>query len=94
MTQRNEPTVGGNSAFDVTGFFGKKSVKTPDQLVSEALQGFTDAQAKLEAAQAVIASQKADHEAEIEKRQRLLDTATESHSRLERIKGRFADLLA
>lgn len=94
MTQRNEPTVGGTSAFDVTGFFGKKVVKTPDQLVSEALQGFTDAQAKLETAQAAIAVQKADLEAEIEKRQRLLDTATESHSRLERIKGRFADLLA
>jgi hypothetical protein len=93
MTTRNEPTVG-TSAFDITGFFGKRETKTPDQLVKDALQGFTDAQTKLEEAQAAIAAQKADHEAEIEKRTKLLESATESHSRLERIKGRFADLLS
>lgn len=76
-----------------TGFFVKKA-KTPDVLVAEALQGFTDAQAKLETAQAAIATQKAEHEAEIASRQALLDTATEHHDRLERVKGRFADLLA
>lgn len=82
MTTRTEP-----------GFFSKK-VKTPDVLVVEALQGFTDAQAKLEAAQAAIATQVAEHAAEIASRQALLSAATDSHSRLERIKGRFADLLA
>lgn len=95
MTQRNEPTVGnGTSAFDFTGMFSSKKGKTPEQLMNDALAGFTQAQANLETAQAAIASKKADHEAEIEKRQRLLATAEESHSRLERIKGRFADLLA
>ncbi|WVS24536.1 hypothetical protein PSPHG_CDS_0055 [Pseudomonas phage Psxphi15] len=94
MTQRNEPTVGSTSAFDFTGMFSSKKGKTPEQLMNDALAGFTQAQANLETAQAAIASQKADHEAEIEKRQRLLATAEESHSRLERIKGRFADLLA
>lgn len=102
MTTRNEPTVTNviniaaeaPASFEFGGLFSKKASKTPDQLVKDALQGFTDAQAKLEAVQSAIAVQKAEHEAEIEKRQRLLDTATESHSRLERIKGRFADLLA
>lgn len=95
MTQRNEPTVS-NSAFDISGFFGgkKEVVKTPEQLLAEALKGFTDAQAQLESAQNPIAAQKAEHEAEIKARQSLLATAEESHSRLERIKGRFADLLA
>lgn len=82
MTTRTEP-----------GFFSKK-VKTPDVLANEALQAFTDAQTKLETAQAAIAYQKADHEAEIASRQKLLAEADEQHSRLERIKGRFADLLA
>lgn len=95
MTQRNEPTVG-TSAFDMGGLFSfpKTKSKTPDQLVVEALQGFTDAQAKLEAAQAAISNQIAEHDAEIQARQAKLDTAKESHSRLDRIKGRFADLLA
>jgi len=91
MTTRNEPTVG---TTDIFSFFNKKDAKTPDQLVVDALQGFTDAQAKLGVAQAAIAAQKADHEAEIEKRTKLLEAATESHSRLDRIKGRFADMLA
>lgn len=82
MTTRTEP-----------GFFSKKA-KTPDQLVVDALQGFTDAQAKLEAAQAAIAVQVAEHEAEIASRQAALTVATESHSRLDRIKGRFAEMLA
>ncbi|AMR57351.1 hypothetical protein vB_PsyM_KIL3b_0105 [Pseudomonas phage vB_PsyM_KIL3b] len=95
MTQRNEPTVGNaTAAFDFTGMFSSKKGKTPEQQMNDALAGFTQAQANLETAQAAIASQKADHEAEIEKRQKLLATAEESHSRLERIKGRFVDLLA
>lgn len=94
MTARNEPTVGATtSAFDLFSF-PRKGVKTPDQLVVEALEGFTAAQAKLEAAQATIALQVAEHEAEIASRQVKLDSAKESHSRLDRIKGRFADLLA
>lgn len=95
MTQRNEPTVGtGSSPFEFTGLFSKKVGKTPEQLMNDALAGFTQAQANLEAAQSAIEVQKREHEAEIEKRQRLLESATASHSRLERIKGRFADLLA
>lgn len=91
MTQRNEPTVG-----ILTSLLGGKPDKaaTPEELVTGALQSFVDAQVKLEEAQAAIATQKAEHEAEIEARQKLLETATDSHSRLERIKGRFADLLA
>ena len=58
MTQRNEPSVNKNTVDTSIGFFGKKAAKTPDQLVVEALQGFTDAQAKLEIAQAAIAVQK------------------------------------
>lgn len=96
MTQRNEPTVGtaSTSAFDFTGMFAKKAGKTPEQLMNDALAGFTQAQANLEAAQAQIASQKAEHEAEIEKRQRLLASAEESHSRLGRVAERFKELLA
>jgi multidrug efflux pump subunit AcrA (membrane-fusion protein) len=92
MTQRNEPSVG---AFDFLGF-GKtvKAVKTPDQLVKEALQGFTDAQATLEKAQAAIAEQKAEHEAEIAARQALLTEAEASHDHLGRVAERFKALLA
>lgn len=75
------------------GFFSKKA-KTPDALANEALQAFTDAQTKLETAQAAIASQKAEHEAEIAARQKQLSEADEHHSRLERIKVRFAELLS
>lgn len=96
MTTRNEPTVGAHSsAFDIAGLFSTKKVAlTPEQLMNDALKGFTDAQAGLEAAQAEIARQKADHEAEIEKRQRLLETAEASHSRLGRIAERFKEMLA
>lgn len=93
MTQRNEPTV---SAFDLGNLFGGKKVvaKTPEQLLSEALQSVTDANAQLEKAQTEIARQKKEHEDEIAARQKLLESADESHSRLERIKGRFAELLS
>lgn len=95
MTARNEPTVGtGTSAFDFTGIFAKKAGKTPVQLMNDALAGFTQAQANLEAAQGEIAKQKAEHEAEIEKRQRLLEAAEVSHSRLSRVAERFKELLA
>lgn len=97
MTTRNEPQIGGTdtyaSPFEFTSLFSKKG-KTPDQLVAEALKGFTDAQAQLEVAQAAIEVQKAEHAAEIEKRQRLLETATESSSRLSRVAERFKELLA
>lgn len=94
MNERNEPTVG-STAFDISSFFGgKKEAKTPERLMEDALQGFTDAQAKLEAAQAAIAVQKAEHEAEIEKRQRLLESAEASHSRLGRVAERFKELMA
>lgn len=91
MTTRNEPTVG---TTDIFSFFSKKDAKTPDQLVGEALGAFTDAQAKLEAAQTAIAAQVKEHEAEIKSRQDLLGVAIDSHSRLDRIKGRFAELIA
>lgn len=94
MTQRNEPSVG-TSAFDFSLFAGRRPTpKTPEQLVAEALKGFTDAQTQLETAQAAIAVQQVEHEAEIEKRQALLATANESHSRLGRIAERFKELLA
>ena len=95
MTARNEPTVGtGTSPFEFTGLFSKKAGKTPEQLMNDALAGFTQAQANLESAQAEIAKQKAEHEAEIEKRQRLLEAADASHSRLGRVAERFKELLA
>lgn len=92
MTARTEPSVG---AFDFLGFGGKKEVvKTPDQLVKEALQGFTQAQENLEIAQAAIAAQKAEHEAEIAARQALLTEAEASHDHLGRVAERFKALLA
>ncbi len=95
MTTRTEPSVGTtNSQFALSDLFGGKKGKTPDALANEALQAFTDAQAKLEQAQAAIAVQKAEHEAEIAARQRQLAVADEHHSRLERVKNRFAELLA
>jgi hypothetical protein len=92
MTTRNEPTVG--TQFAISDLFGKKASKTPDQLVAEALKGFTDAQAQLEVAQAAIEVQKSEHEAEIQKRTKLLEAATESSSRLGRVAERFKELLA
>lgn len=92
MTARNEPTVG-NNAFDFGLFSGRRVSKSPEQLMNEALKGFTDAQTQLEKAQAIIADQKAEHQAEIEKRQLLLGAAEESHSRLGRVAERFKELL-
>lgn len=94
MTQRTEPSVGSTSAFDFLGFGGKKAVKTPDQLVNEALQGFKDAAQKMEDAQKAIDVQVAEHEAEIEKRQKALEQANESKSHLGRVAARFKELLA
>lgn len=95
MTQRTEPSVGSTSAFDFLGFGGKKTaVKTPDQLVNEALQGFKDAAQKMEDAQKAIDVQVAEHEAEIEKRQKALEQANESKSHLGRVAARFKELLA
>lgn len=96
MTQRTEPTVG-TSAFNFLGFpMGGKShtAKTPDQLVNEALQGFKDAAQKMEEAQKAIDVQVAEHEAEIEKRQKALEEANESKSHLGRVAARFKELLA
>jgi len=94
MTARNEPTVG-NTAFDFLGFGGKKAAKlTPEQLMESALAGFTQAQTNLEVAQARIAEQAAEHEAEIEKRQRQLESANASRDRLSRVAERFKELLA
>lgn len=103
--ERNEPTINNTviintpnqavGAFAFSDLFGKKvSVKTPEQLMTDALQGFTDAHAKLETAQAAIATQVAEHEAEIEARQKALVAANESHSRLGRVAERFKELLA
>lgn len=96
MTQRNEPTVGnGTSAFDFTGMFSsKKVVKTHDELLKDALGAFTEAQVKLDAAQATITAQIEADEREVAIRQGKILAAEESRSRLERIKGRFADLLS
>lgn len=91
MTQRNEPTVG----ILATLLGGKQeAVVTPEKLMEDALQGFTDAHAKLEKAQAAISVQVAEHEAEIESRQKALVAANESHSRLGRVAERFKELLA
>lgn len=92
--ERNEPTVNA-TPFALSDLFGKKAqAKTPEQLMTDALQGFTDAHAKLETAQAAIATQVAEHEAEIEARQKALVAANESHSRLGRVAERFKELLA
>lgn len=95
--ERNEPTVA-LTPFAFSDLFGKKVVEavktTPEQLMTDALQGFTDAHAKLETAQAAIATQVAEHEAEIEARQKALVAANESHSRLGRVAERFKELLA
>lgn len=97
MTQRTEPTVG-TSAFNFLGFpiGGGKSctVKTPDQLMNEALKGFEDAAAKMAEAQEAIDLQAAEHEAEIAKHQQKLAEAKESSSRLGRVAERFKELLA
>lgn len=95
MTQRTEPTVG-TSAFNFLGFpiGGSKEVKTPEQLMNDALQGFKDAAEKMEEAQKAIDIQVAEHEAEIERRQKQLEAANESKSRLSRVSERFKELLA
>ncbi|WYN05033.1 hypothetical protein ISREJYDI_CDS0067 [Pseudomonas phage UNO-G1W1] len=92
MTQRNEPSVG---AFEFAGLFGgkKAAVKTPEQLMNDALKGFEDAAAAMGEAQKAIDLQAAEHEAEIAKRQKQLAEAQESSSRLGRVAERFAELL-
>ncbi|UAV84580.1 hypothetical protein PHB09_084 [Pseudomonas phage PHB09] len=87
MTTRNEPVVG------LSKIFGSKA-KSHSALADEALQAFTDAQTKLEVAQAAIQAQIEEDEKEVAIRQGKILGAQESHSRLERIKNRFADLLS
>ena len=88
MTTRNEPTVS-----TLSQIFGSKP-KSHSVLADEALQAFTDAQSKLAVAQAAIQAQIEEDEKEVAIRQGKILGAQESHSRLERIKNRFADLLA
>jgi hypothetical protein len=92
MTARTEPSVG---AFDFLGFGKVKQVQlTPEQLMESALAGFTQAQKNLEDAQAEIAIIVAEHEAEIASRQKKLEVANESSSRLGRVAERFKELLS
>lgn len=92
MTARTEPSVG---AFDFLGFGKVKQVQlTPEQLMTNALAGFTQAQENLEAAQKEIALIVAEHEAEIASRQAKLEVANESSSRLGRVAERFKELLS
>ncbi|WKV20486.1 hypothetical protein 16Q_093 [Pseudomonas phage 16Q] len=95
MTTRNEPTVGTTyRAWGPFGFLNKPTGLTHDELLKDALGAFTDAQIKLDAAQATIAAQIEADEREVAIRQGKILAATESHSRLERIKARFIDLLS
>jgi uncharacterized protein YlxW (UPF0749 family) len=91
MTERTEPSL------SFSGLFGtntRKSQKSPEVLVSEALQSFAEAQAQLDKAQAQIEQQIQEHQEEIQRRQELLTDATAGQSRLARVKARIEELLA
>lgn len=91
MTERTEPKL--NTGLGFLGL-GSKKEKSPEDLMTDALGVVLDAQIKLEEAHKAIQTQVADHEAVIADRQAKVEQANTHLSRLERVKARFADLLA
>lgn len=90
MTARTEPSVGLFNGM----FTSKQSAKSHESIMTEALQGFTQAAANLDAAHATINEQiVADQEA-IAALATKIGEANESLSRLARVRGRISDLIA
>lgn len=75
-------------------FASKPKVIDPTALVNTALAGFQQAADNLVAAQGVIATQKAQHEAEALAATAKAEVCSEQHSRLSRIQERLVDFLA
>jgi len=96
-TTRFEPIIGttGTGKTFLAGLgLGVKQPKSHDVILNDALQAFTDAQAKLDQATATIEAQVEEHRQQAEFHQNKATQAGESLSRLERVKSRFANLLA
>ena len=99
MTEANrfEPTFGvtasGNTFLSGLGI-GVKKTKTHEAILGDALQAFTDAQAKLDEAHSAIFAQVNEHRDQATFHQNKAVEAGESLTRLERVKAKFADLLA
>lgn len=87
MTQRKEPTL-------FQSLMGTKARANHESLASEALQGFIQAQEKMNAAIATISSDIAQDEAEVAKLQRQIVESDKSKSHLERVAARFSELLS
>lgn len=87
MSQRTEPTL-------FQSLMGTKPRASHETLASEALQGFIQAQEKMNEAIATINSDIAQDEAEVAKLQRQIQESDKSKSHLERVSARFSELLA
>lgn len=82
-----------DAAYSAVGLKGK-AAKTPDALVEDALNAFTTASVKMDAALAEIDRQNLEL---VKQRQELdakIDNTEKAASRLGRVRQRFADLLA
>lgn len=101
MTTRTEPTITNTTVIQgntqsvglLQGFFGKGK-QDHKTLLTDALQAFTEATGKLEAAELQINADIQDDLAEMEAISKRVGEQSESLSRLQRIKGKIEDLLA
>jgi len=90
MTARTEPSVGLFNGMFTT----KQSVKSHEVVLADALQAFSEATTKLDAAHTIINEQiVADQEA-IAVLATKIGEANESLSRLARVRSRISDLIA
>lgn len=87
MSQRTEPTL-------FQSLMGAKPRASHETLASEALQGFIQAQDKMNEAIATINSDIAQDEAEVAKLQSQIEQSGKSKSQLERVAARFSELLS
>lgn len=90
---RTEPTVGTSNGFLAGLGFGKPQ-RTHTDVMNDALQAFTDAEVKMQAAVKEIGKQIEGHREQAEFHQNKAVEAGESLSRIERVKARFANLTA
>lgn len=87
MSQRTEPTL-------FQSLMGAKPRASHESLASEALQGFMQAQEKMNEAIATISSDIAQDEAEVAKLQSQIKESDKSKSHLERVAARLSELLS
>jgi len=87
MTTHKEPALSA-----IFGIDPKR--KTHSEILDNTLNVFEEAQHKLEDAFVELDKQIAEDQAEVERLQRELEGSRNSLSRIERIRGRFNDLLA